>query len=105
MYELTESINLLLEIITSTMSAHIHFLADSILNGARNKSYQSIISRDKLCVSGIVSIKKRGVRMEETASELGRKGMVVSFRSGWFRAAPHFYQSEEEIQRFIDLLP
>ena len=87
------------------MSAHIHFLADSILNGARNKGYQSIISRDKLCGSGIVNIKKRGVRIEETVSELERKGVVVSFRSVWLRAAPHFYQSEEEIQRFIDLLP
>ena len=87
------------------MSTRINSLADLILDEACNKGYEPATPRDELCGSGIVSIRKSGIKATETASKLLKKGVSVSPRSGWLRAAPHFYQNEDEICRFVDLLP
>jgi selenocysteine lyase/cysteine desulfurase len=30
------------------------------------------------------------------------RNIICSVRNGWLRVSPHFYNSEEEIQRIID---
>ena len=105
MYGLNSSINLILEVGVDAMSTRINSLADLILDEACNKGYEPMTPRDELCGSGIVSIRKPGMKAAETAGELLNKGVSVAPRSGWLRAAPHFYQNEDEICQFVDLLP
>lgn len=102
---LKESIDLILEIGVGLISKRVNFLADLIFNEACNKGYEPMTSRSELCGSGIVSLRKSTMDAATTAEKMEKKGVCVAPRSGWVRASPHFYQNEQDIHRFIDLLP
>ena len=87
------------------MAAHIHRLADLIVAAAGEKGYQAMAARDEHCGSGIVTLSKPGVDAVEVAAKMANKGISVSPRAGGLRAAPHFYQNEDDVRRFVDLLP
>jgi selenocysteine lyase/cysteine desulfurase len=53
--------------------------------------------------SGIVVFRLSGDN-GKLADELNRNGFIVRARGGGVRVAPHFYNTEEEIQRFVDRL-
>jgi selenocysteine lyase/cysteine desulfurase len=80
-------------------------LAGRILEGARAKGYEPMASRDGGSGSGIVSIRKTGVDSAEVAQHLFRNGVSIAPRFGWVRAAPHFYNNEADVDRFLELLP
>lgn len=50
---------------------------------------------------GVVTV--RVARGREVAASLVRDGFVCSHRAG-LRIAPHFYNTDEEIERFMDAL-
>ena len=77
---------------------HINHLADLIVASARDKGYEPITARDEQCGSGIVSLGRPDIDAVETAAKLMEHGVSVSPRSGRIRAAPHFYQTEEEFR-------
>ncbi|MEP7011146.1 MAG: aminotransferase class V-fold PLP-dependent enzyme [Acidobacteriota bacterium] len=54
--------------------------------------------------SGIVAGTHPRRSAEELAEALAERGIVVSARAGRLRAAPHFYNSEAEIDRFAAIL-
>ena len=87
------------------MAAHIHRLGDMIVAEAGAKGYEPIAARDEECGSGIVTLVKPGIDAAETAVKMASKGVSVSPRAGGIRAAPHFYQNDADIRRFVDLLP
>jgi selenocysteine lyase/cysteine desulfurase len=49
--------------------------------------------------SGIVNFKIN--KPQNVALKLGRKGIVVSARANGIRVSPHFYNTEEEIDRLV----
>ena len=104
-YGLQTSIDLLLKVGVERMAAHIHRLADMIVAAAGAKGYQPMTARDEHCGSGIVTLVKPGIDAVETAAKMASKGVSVSPRAGGIRAAPHFYQNDDDIRRFVDLLP
>ena len=104
-FGLRASIDLFLEVGAARMASHIDHLADLIVAGAREKGYEPMTARDEQCGSGIVSLARPDVDAVETAAMLMEHGVSVSPRAGRIRAAPHFYQTEEEVRRFVDLLP
>jgi selenocysteine lyase/cysteine desulfurase len=55
-------------------------------------------------VSGIVAGTHPRRGPEDLADALAKRGVVVSARAGRLRAAPHFYNSEAEIDRFLAIL-
>ncbi len=54
--------------------------------------------------SGIVSGTHPRRGPDELAEALALRGVVVSSRAGRLRAAPHFYNSEEEVDQFLKIL-
>ncbi len=54
--------------------------------------------------SGIVSGTHPRRGPDELAEALALRGVVVSSRAGRLRAAPHFYNSEDEIDQFLKIL-
>jgi selenocysteine lyase/cysteine desulfurase len=50
--------------------------------------------------SGIVNFKID--QAKETAESLNRKGIIVSARAHGLRVSPHFYNTEEEIDKFVE---
>ena len=61
--------------------------------------------RDEQSGSGIVCIRKQGLDSVAIVRELAEKNVVMAPRFGWVRAAPHFYANEDDIARFVELLP
>ena len=104
-YGLRESIGLFLEIGVSTVAERVSALAERIAAGAAERGYSLAARRDRASGSGIVSIRKDGVDATQLAARLLEEKISVSPRMGYLRAAPHFYNREDEVDRFLSLLP
>jgi len=52
------------------------------------------------CRSGIVNFKID--KPQEVAEKLKNKGIVISARSHGIRVSPHFYNTEEEIDKLVE---
>lgn len=86
-------------------SSHIDALAQRLLSGALGKGYDAAAERNHENGSGIVSLRKRGVNPAETVRALLEDRVSVAERMGWIRVAPHVYNSTDEIDRLVHLLP
>lgn len=86
-------------------AAHIHALADRLLAGARRKGYAAAAERSRATGSGIVSIRKGGCDSDATVGMLNEHRISTASRLGWVRVAPHVYNTNEEIDRLLELLP
>ena len=54
--------------------------------------------------SGILSVVARNHRPEDLVESLLARGFVTSARGGYLRLAPHFFVTDEEIERLADAL-
>lgn len=54
--------------------------------------------------SGILSVVCKRKQPEEIVEELTEQQVVCSARGGYLRLAPHFYNTEEEIEKAVDIL-
>ena len=90
---------------TESISAAIQGLVERLLAGAQAKGYEAAAARERDNGSGIVSLRKEGVGSAEIVSDLLRQRVSTADRMGWVRVAPHFYNTIEEIDRLVDLLP
>ena len=86
-------------------SHRIHALADNLLAGALSKGYEAAAERTSENGSGIVSVRKSGIDSAGTVRKLLERRVSVAERMGWIRVAPHVYNSPEEIERLVQLLP
>lgn len=86
-------------------SRHIHALAEQLLSGALGKGYEAAAERTCASGSGIVSLRKRGLESAAAVRALLEDRVSVAERMGWIRVAPHVYNSSEEIDRLVHLLP
>lgn len=50
----------------------------------------------------ILSFSHPGICLESAAADLRRRGILVSVRGAGIRVAPHFYNTEAEIDRFVE---
>jgi cysteine desulfurase/selenocysteine lyase len=87
-----------IEHIWTRVSRHI----DCIVNGLDRGRFTPVLfeSRHR---SGILAL-HGPENVEVLAQQLLNQGVVTSPRAGYLRLAPHFYLSEAEIQRAIDIL-
>src|SRR4029079_19740140 len=54
--------------------------------------------------SGIVCIRKPGATHNEVLRDLGAAGVVARSHRDFVRLSPHFYNTEEEIDRVLEVL-
>lgn len=104
-YGLRESLRLFLETGVDQTQSRVTALSQNIAERAAEKGYVALAERAVNTTSGIISIRKEGVDAPATARALEQGGIIISPRSGWLRAAPHFYNTEEEADRFVAALP
>ncbi len=69
------------------------------------KGYDIVSSRAGDEWSGIVALTHPKHDLKQLQRELMRLKIVPALREGRLRISPHFYNSPEQIQRFIDALP
>ncbi len=54
--------------------------------------------------SGILTFKVKGVDPNTIREKLAEKDIIVSVRERYIRVSPHFYNTKEDVERFIEVL-
>jgi selenocysteine lyase/cysteine desulfurase len=96
----TEALKLLLNVGMENVERRILMLTGRLREAVENLGLKLQTPEEQQYRSGIVNFKI--AEPEEVADNLGSKGIVVSARAHGIRVSPHFYNTEEEIDRLID---
>ncbi|HEX2416656.1 MAG TPA: aminotransferase class V-fold PLP-dependent enzyme [Micromonosporaceae bacterium] len=103
------ALSLLTEVGLETVGKRIGELRQRLVSGLRQRDARLVGEPDRDDWGGIVSFTLPGEVAEVTEGRLRRAGVVVSRRQQALggevvRAAPHFYTSEGDIDRLLDVL-
>lgn len=98
------AVDLLLAVGIERIERRIKVLTDRLCRGLEGLGAEVLSSRRRGEWSGIVSFRLPGAQGARVLRRLRRRRIVVSHRSGWLRVSPHFYNSEEEIDRLLETL-
>lgn len=101
-FGLRASVELLLEVGLDRISQAVLTLAGRLAEGVRQKGYDVL---DRGGGSGIVSFRREDTDSGVLVRALRQKGFLLAARQGWVRASPHFYISEQEVDRLLAELP
>lgn len=99
------SIKLLLEVGIPNIENGIIRLTDLLCEGLQKKGYEIYSSRKDGEKSGIVLFSSRTHPAEHLWRRLLERNIIASVRYGRLRASPHFYNTQEEIEKLIQTLP
>jgi selenocysteine lyase/cysteine desulfurase len=91
---------------SGAVSQRIKHLTDRLIAGVRGKGYQVVSPRDAEQWSGIVSFASKA-HDHDAITKMLRKDHKTELmvRGGRLRCAPHFYNTDEQIDRLIERLP
>lgn len=105
-YGLGASIEMFLDLGIENVAAHVLMLTDRLVRGLRDKGYRMVSSREPGEASGIVAFRSDVHDHEQIKQHLeGEHRVVISVREGRLRASPHVYNTTDEIDQLIELLP
>lgn len=96
------SLEILLEAGPEAVEERVLALADCAAQGLAGRGFQVLSSRRPGETSGIVMVTHPRHTADELVEHLAQRGVVVAARAGRLRVAPHFYNTEEEIDRLLD---
>jgi selenocysteine lyase/cysteine desulfurase len=102
---LGESLKLLETIGIDAVFARVRALGDRLIAGLRQKGWRVVSPRSDTATSGSVAFDSSRFVMQQVYSELREQRIEVGLREGRLRASPHFYNTEQQIDRLIDALP
>ena len=102
---LTEALRLADELGIGNVEKRILDITDYLCDRLEENGFEVFSSRRDGEKSGIVSFFLKGKNPERVRESLRRKGIIVSARDGRLRASPHYYNSLEEVDRFVKALP
>jgi selenocysteine lyase/cysteine desulfurase len=103
-YGLLAALDLLLEIGVERIGGRVAALAQKIAHGLSGAGYEILGRFEPASLSGIVSFKRPGADAARLTQQLAAKRIIVAPRSGWVRASPHFYISDEEAEELVETL-
>jgi cysteine desulfurase / selenocysteine lyase len=98
------SLDRFLEIGTANVERRILALTDTLEEGLRSRGYRIASPRESGERSGILCFSHPKKKAEALYEKLGAARVVVSLRMGAIRLAPHFYNTEKEAARLLDIL-
>ncbi len=76
-----------------------------LADGFASRGYRVLSPRGPGSSSGIVAARHRELGNGDVVDALARQRIHCVEREGWVRLAPHFYQSEAEMERVVAALP
>lgn len=106
-YGLAAALNLLLEVGIKNISGQILTITTHLCDGLSSKGYTVLGSRAHGEASGIVSFRP-GIRGPETRAlfhRLEEARVATALRGGHIRVAPHFYNTQAEMDQILSVLP
>jgi selenocysteine lyase/cysteine desulfurase len=105
-YGLGASIEMLLDIGIDNIASHVLMLTDRLVRGLREKGYRIVSSRQPGEASGIVAFVSDTHDQNAIQQHLeGEHRVVIALREGRLRSSPHVYNTVEEIDQVLELLP
>jgi cysteine desulfurase / selenocysteine lyase len=100
------SIQMMLDVGIDKISAHILMLTDRMVTRLRDKGYRVISSRRSGEASGIVAFISDVHDHAKIQKHLqAEHRIVIAVREGRLRSSPHLYNTIEEIDRMVEVLP
>jgi selenocysteine lyase/cysteine desulfurase len=104
---LASSLGLIEELGIDTIAAHGHMLASLAMTGLRQKDRLHVISDARPVHSSTLVVFTCGSPAHDAqlVQDLAAQGILVALRPQGVRLAPHFYNTEADIARFLDALP
>ena len=104
-YGLGAALELLAEIGLDAIGQRVLDLADRLRRGLAQSGYRIYGPTDRQSCSGIVTFLPREDEAADTLMQrFEAHAIIVSVRSGMLRVSPHFYNTEAEIDRVLELL-
>jgi selenocysteine lyase/cysteine desulfurase len=98
------SLDLLLEAGAAAVEERVLALTERAAAGLAERGFTVISSRRPGETSGIVSAVHPRREAKDLVRELAARDVVVAARAGRFRVSPHFYNTEDEIDRMLEAL-
>ena len=96
------SLELLLTAGTENVERRVLELTDHLCDRARSRGWTVFSSREPAEKSGIVSLVHPTLPPDEVMRRCRAAGVVVNNRAGRVRVSPHAYNTESEIDRFLE---
>ena len=96
-------LNMTLEVGLPRIEARIMQLTGRLMDGLLSRGYDVVSSQAPHERSGVVCFRAKGDPMDLLA-QAQAQNIVIAVRVGVVRVSPHFYNSEEEIDRFLTIL-
>ena len=100
-YALGAAIDWILAIGPERIAQRVLELARRLEFGLARLGFEFATERSPGTESGIVAAAHRSVPSEGLCKELAARDIQVAERRGWLRISPHFYNTEEEIDRCL----
>ncbi|MDQ7792923.1 MAG: aminotransferase class V-fold PLP-dependent enzyme [bacterium] len=100
-----ESLKLFEEVGMDCIEERVLMLTDQLCDGLRSGGYRLLSHRSPAEKSGTVSFRSDTHSSEDVFVRLKEAKIITSLREGAIRVAPHFYNTPEEIERFLAALP
>jgi selenocysteine lyase/cysteine desulfurase len=104
-YGLRESLRILLDAGTSEVAARVRILVQLLRRRLEEKGFETLTPADPQRSAGVMDAYRPGLDMVALFARLKEQGFICSLRENRLRIAPHFYNTEEEIERFCAALP
>lgn len=107
LWGLDAALELVLEAGVPAIERRVMHLLDRLIEGLGARGYPLSSSLEPKERSGIVTFRPRpgGEDAHALVRRLRREGFITVERAGSIRLSPHFYNNEEEIDRFLKTLP
>jgi selenocysteine lyase/cysteine desulfurase len=103
-FALGAAIDLLLELDVAAIGERVLALTDRLVEGLRARGAEIKSPREPGQASGIVSFAIPGQSPAKTVRKLFAEKVFAIERRGGVRASPHFYNSEDEVDRLLAAL-
>jgi selenocysteine lyase/cysteine desulfurase len=100
------AVELLLEIGADVVQKRVLMLSQRLAEGLAKAGYELLEPwpREPEECSGIVSFRRPGASAREVLRELNAAGVVGLVHSDFVRLSPHFYNTQAEVDRVLDVL-
>jgi selenocysteine lyase/cysteine desulfurase len=100
------ALEVLLEVGPDVIENRVLNLAERLASGLAQNGYDLVEPwpRSRAESSGIVSFRKRGATAKEVLRDLSAAHVIARTHRDFVRLSPHFYNTEEEVDRVLDVL-
>ncbi len=100
-----ESLKIFDEIGIDKITSQVLDLTEYLIQKINNPEFEIITPLERAHRAGIVSFRKKNTDSIKLFNKLKENNIICSLREGYLRIAPHFYNTTQELDRLIELIP